>query len=120
MTNHFRGQETFHSLDIDEGQARMYEDAYRAITDTPGGWKLMKDVTPPVGEGFLFWNDKPQTMKDIDTNLVKTPTGNSHSGSSYGITMREMQYIAQHGWDEYKMIVKKNYKKEVLNHLASH
>lgn len=48
-----------------------------------------------VEQGFMF-NDA-QEVRDIDREMKY----GGHSGSSYGWTMRNMEYIAKKGWDAY-------------------
>ncbi len=49
-------------------------------------------------ESFMFGEIPPQ-LKQINTKILELYSG--HSGSSYGWTMRQMQFIAKNGWDAY-------------------
>jgi hypothetical protein len=38
----------------------------------------------------------------LDEEMYKDPVSSGHSGSSYGITMRNMEYIAKNGYNAFK------------------
>jgi hypothetical protein len=78
------------------------KDAYDAITITES-WALMRE--DPGKGGFMFCNH--ERYKIIKDNMKLLDT---HSGASYALMMRQMQYIANHGWNKYidKVTVKKN------------
>lgn len=65
-----------------------------------------------VEQGFMF-NDA-QEIRDIDLQMKY----GGHSGSSYGWTMRNMEYIAKKGWDAYVDFkgVKPNYTPPPASH----
>ena len=70
----------------------MYKDAYDATT-TADMWETMRNTAT---ESFMFhagpWvNEIHKHMKLLDT----------HSGSSYGVTMRNVELIAKSGWEAY-------------------
>jgi hypothetical protein len=76
---------------FDVHEAMMLQDADSAITQC-NLWEWLRDYTPEEGKGFMF-SEHP--------NLVKINAAmkfGGHSGSSYGWTMRQMEYIAKHGW----------------------
>jgi hypothetical protein len=77
-------------------EVTMLVDAYIAISKVPGGWEYLARPTVPAGDSFMFGPETP-TMKAI--NDAMTFTG--HSGASYGMTMRAMEFIAKKGWDAY-------------------
>ena len=79
----------------DASERAMLEDAYKAITRTES-WSIM--ANDPGEGGFMF---APLTYLD-SVNKAMEYTG--HSGASYGWTMRQMQYIATHGWDQYRLL----------------
>jgi hypothetical protein len=61
---------------------------------TAEAWELMKQ--DPGEGGFMFsttWNGK-----HIHKHMT---TLGKHSGASYGIGMRQMQYIAKNGWEAF-------------------
>jgi len=84
----------FKSLKLDEGELEMLEDAYQAVSKS-NRWAFLKREDVPGKNGFMFSN-LPE-LKDIDTYMEYS----GHSGSSYGWTMRNMEYIAKNGWDAY-------------------
>jgi len=68
----------------------MLKDAYCAIT-VAEAWDLMK-LDPGEG-GYMF-----STNPNYKTIRLQYP---GHSGCSYGVIMRAMQYLAQHGWNAF-------------------
>lgn len=76
---------------FDVHEAMMLQDADSAITKC-NLWEWLRDYTPGDGKGFMF-SDHPNLEK---INAAMKYGG--HSGSSYGWTMRQMEYIAKHGW----------------------
>ena len=77
----------------DETSRRYANDTYQAVTKAEA-WDLLKE--DPGDGGFMFSADK--RYKVIQ---AKMEFGGEHSGSSYGWSMRQVQYIAQHGWNAY-------------------
>ncbi len=71
----------------------MLNDAYQAVTVT-GSWPFLKNFS---GESFMFSND-PAVHNIMNAMTLR----DDHSGASFGLTMRAMQYIALHGWDAYR------------------
>lgn len=81
----------------------MLSEAFQAIERVNGGWVYLADPDP-VGEGgFMFSREssRPEIRSEIDNEIAKTESGQGHSGASYGITMRHMEYIAKNGWLAY-------------------
>jgi hypothetical protein len=72
----------------------MLINAWQAITMTEN-WNFVKQ---PI-ESFSFSND-PRI--NIISNKMVELGYNGHSGSSFGYTMRAMQYIANNGEEKYK------------------
>jgi len=60
-------------------------------------WDWMKIYEPEEDKGFMF-SDHPNLDK-INSRMHKLYNG--HSGSSYGWTMRQLEYIAKNGFDAY-------------------
>jgi len=79
----------------DASSREICVDAHKAITDL-GLWDWMKTVTAPADKGFTYWYPRPAELEKIDALLTS-----GHSGSSYGWTMRQMEYIAKNGWESY-------------------
>lgn len=73
-------------------EAGLFKNAYDAITDE-NLWDFFKTYEPP--NGFMF-SDAPE-LRRLDARLE--PMG--HSGASYGLSLRAMQYIAKRGWGEF-------------------
>jgi len=74
----------------------MYEDMHSAVTKA-GLWEQLKHADPGEG-GFMFGGER-SLVSAINENL-KYP--DVHSGASFAVCLRTMQYIAVHGWDNYK------------------
>lgn len=77
---------------MSETDAYMLNDAYQAIT-VSGNWDNMKYFN---GQSFMF-SQEPW----ISNVMTSMHYRDQHSGASFGITMRAMEYIAKHGWDSY-------------------
>lgn len=80
-----------------EPELVMLKDAYTAITTT-GMWSWFAGHIPAEGEGFMF-NTHPN-MKIIEQAMKYE----SHSGFSYAWTMRQMEFIAKGGWENYLVL----------------
>lgn len=78
----------------DELSRRYVEDVYQAITKAEA-WDLMKEE-PEAGKGYMFTSNP--LYKLIQNRMEYY---GDHSGSSYGWTMRQAQFIAQKGWNAY-------------------
>jgi hypothetical protein len=95
---HVRCQDNFilgnfeYVTDISERE--MLINAWQAITMTEN-WNFVKQ---PI-ESFS-WSNDPRI--NIISNKMVELGYDRHSGSSFGYTMRAMQYIAQNGEDKYK------------------
>jgi hypothetical protein len=75
---------------------QMFSDAFKAIESVKGGWEFMATDEPDEG-GYMFGTSKNLRKRhEIDDAIGKLDT--YHSGASYAITMRNMQYIAKNGW----------------------
>lgn len=72
----------------------MLETAYNAITSLEL-WDYMKR---PTYGGYMMSSDKEV---DLIMREIQKLGYDGHSGGSFGCTMRDMQYIAQHGLSEY-------------------
>jgi hypothetical protein len=72
----------------DENSRMMVKDAYEA-TEITESWEYLKNFEP--NRGFMFTDDP------IVNKIGKNFKYDGHSGSSYGWTMRQIQYIATHG-----------------------
>jgi hypothetical protein len=75
---------------------RYLNDGYQAVTKTDGGWDFLKNNHPPENMGFMFWNNNK--VNEIVSNME---TKDEHSGSSMAYVLRNMEFIATHGWDSW-------------------
>lgn len=78
----------------------MLENAYQAISLTEM-WDYMKKDR----ESFMFSSDKEI---GIISDKMAELGYDGHSGASFGVTMRNMQFIALNGLDEHKKMWIKN------------
>ena len=62
-------------------------------------WNWLKNESPPKDSGYTFW-DHPNKKK-ISDGLES----NDHSGATFGYCMRQMQFIAKHGFDKWNHII---------------
>lgn len=76
----------------DSHSREMLENAYQAITLCEA-WDFMKSFNDNQ-HGFMFSND-PMTGKIM--NKMEELGYGGHSGSSFGWTMRMMEYLAKYG-----------------------
>ena len=83
---------TFYFI-TDSHENVMLETAYNAITSLEL-WDYMKKST----NSYMLCSDKELEL--IISEIQKLGY-DGHSGSSFGCTMRDMQYIAQHGLPQY-------------------
>jgi hypothetical protein len=81
---------------VDDNSRIIFENAYQAISLTEM-WDYMKKDR----ESFMFSSDKE--IEIISKKMVDLGY-DGHSGSSFGITMRNMQFIALNGLEEHKKI----------------
>ena len=86
-------------------EAMMLQDADNAITAC-NFWEWLRDYTPEDNKGYMFSNH-PNLTK---INLAMKYGG--HSGASYGWTMKQMEYIAKHGWTLFEFKVREQRKKQ--------
>ena len=84
----------------DDHSRVMVENAYQAISLTEM-WDYMKKNS----DSYMFSSDKE--IKIISDKMEELGY-HGHSGASFGITMRNMQFIALNGLDEHKKMWLKN------------
>jgi hypothetical protein len=60
-------------------------------------WDWVKNTNPE--KGFMF--ESTEMTQKIMSKMCEQPIGCCHSGGSYGITMRHIEYIAIYGYDKY-------------------
>ena len=49
----------------------------------------------------MFTRDVPE-LDRLNEEMHKDPINGGHSGASYGCTMRNMEFIAKHGYQRFK------------------
>lgn len=81
---------------LESNSKLMVLSAIQAI-DQLEAWDELASYSPPEGTGFMF--DKSPLMKRINPKIAELYDG--HSGSSYGWTMRQIEYIAKNGAEKY-------------------
>ena len=94
-----------------EHEVAMLEDAEAAITQC-GLWDWLREYTPEEGKGFAF-----SSHPNLD-RINSAMKYEGHSGSSYAETMRQMEYIAKHGWALFEFAVRKQNLESVLQKLT--
>jgi hypothetical protein len=94
-----------------EHEVAMLEDAEAAITQC-GLWDWLREYTPEEGKGFVF-----SSHPNLD-RIISAMKYEGHSGSSYAWTMRQMEYIAKHGWTLFEFAVRKQNLESVLQKLT--
>ena len=78
----------------------MFSEAYKSIDSVKEVWNFMRNDEPSEG-GYMFGKSKDSKKRyEIDYAMTKNDSL-GYSGSSYAITMRNMQYIAKHGWTKF-------------------
>ena len=77
---------------LSQWDADMLNDAYEAITAT-NNWDNVKNFN---GESFMF-SSEPWVSNIMSAMHYR----DQHSGASFGMTLRSMEFIAKHGWDAY-------------------
>lgn len=77
-----------------DNDKEMVRDAINAVTRAEM-WEYMAKPTTPGKDGFMFCTD-PE-LGNINTKMRY----GGHSGSSFGWTMRQVEYIAKNGFDAY-------------------
>lgn len=87
---------TVSNSNIESHSKNMILAAIRAI-DQLEAWDELASYSPPEDMGFMF-DDSP-LMKRINPKIAELYDG--HSGSSYGWTMRQIEYIAKNGAEKY-------------------
>ena len=60
-------------------------------------WDWLRDYNT---DAFMF--DKSPEVTRINAKMREDPINGNHSGSSYGFIMRDMEFIAKNGYENYK------------------
>ena len=89
-----RGDGKFEFIE-DNHTRKLFINAFQAITTTETWDFVAKDR-----ESFMF--DQSPEIYRISDAMERCEFPQGHSGSSFGITMRNMQYLAKYGIQDYK------------------
>jgi len=84
---------------IDEGSRLYLVNAHWAISQCEL-WDWVRTYSPSDRKGFMF-SITPE-MQRINKKMYEQDIAGGHSGSSYGGTMRTMEFIAKNGYEMYK------------------
>ena len=84
----------FQKLGYSAEEAVMLNDMFHAITEA-NQWDWLRTFEPEEKRGFM-WSNAPE-LKQIDKHVQY----GGHSGTSYAWCMRQMQYIAKHGFEAF-------------------
>ncbi len=96
--NNFLGNGQFEYIN-DAHSREMLVNAWQAINLTEL-WNFVKQDI----DSFMFSHD-PRVTRIY--NKMEELGYNGHSGASFGCTMRNMQYLAEHGEENFKTIILK-------------
>lgn len=64
-------------------------------------WNWLQKYEPEEGKGFMFAQNVPE-LDRLNKELMKDPVNGGHSGSSYACIIRNMEFIAKNGYQEFK------------------
>ena len=84
---------------------KFLSSAHNAITRS-NLWRWIAETEPE--NGFMF--DTSPEIKLLNEEMKKDEINACHSGASYGYILREMQYIARNGYQQYEREYIKNRK----------
>lgn len=86
----------------DKSNRAFLKSAHKAISicELCELWDWMRIYEPPSNKGFM-WSSTPK-IERIKEQMRKDPINDYHSGSSYALIMREMEYIAKNGYNDFK------------------
>jgi hypothetical protein len=68
---------------------------YNTITELKL-WNWLSEYFPEEKKGFMF-----SSAPEIQEIIHHDPNASIHSGASFAICLREMEYIAKNGWNNY-------------------
>jgi len=72
-------------------------DGYKAVEDTPGGWRDLKNWSPNVeADDFYGLHNSESLMSAITMRMEQY---SYHSGASFGGLMSFLRYVAKNGVD---------------------
>jgi hypothetical protein len=67
-------------------------------------WTWFQVESPPEGDGYMLWDH--ENMNKISDKLGEL-YGNQHSGFTWGMSLRTIQFIAKNGFDNWKKEIDK-------------
>jgi hypothetical protein len=82
-----------------ESDREMYTHDFNLINDTYGAWKVL--YKHDSSKSFMF-----ETKGDI-LDYIKSKMWKHHSGASASLCLRNMEFIAKQGWDDFVFLMKK-------------
>ena len=89
-------------FDFVEDSARAYyQNAHWALTET-NMWEWLATFTPPNNQGFMYCNDDNLTI--VERKMFEQDVAQNHTGATFGITMINMKYIAENGYDAFRTL----------------
>ena len=74
-------------------------------------WDWLRSYEVVPSRGFMFANDPEINLIGNVMERNDAPVPVSHSGASFGLTMRNLHYIAKHGFEAYKTLYLENKRK---------
>ena len=83
----------------DETIKDFLKSAHKAITSCEL-WNWLRIYQPSKDRGFML--NSATILDKLQQKMFEDPVNALHSGSSYGFIMREMEYIAKNGYENYK------------------
>jgi hypothetical protein len=99
MPLEYFGDGTFDFISPNICDGIYYRNAHWAITQC-GMWNWMRNFAPEKGIGFTFLQHP--NLKIIEQKMFEQTVAQGHSGASFGITLRQMSYIAKIGYDNFR------------------
>ena len=82
----------------DSDERRMIENGYQAVSELEL-WEWLK-MYEPDKYGFMF--SSHENISHIGQKMQELPNYPNHSGSSFGHSMRILQYIAKAGLEKFR------------------
>jgi hypothetical protein len=85
---------------VSEWSRPYLKSAHKAVTRCEL-WDWLRKYEPEEDKGFMFTRDVLE-LDRLNKELMKDPVNGGHSGSSYACVMRNMEFIAKNGYQEFK------------------
>ena len=80
-------------------------------------WGWLKSFVVDPKRGFMFSSEPMITSIGNMMESTEAPVTISHSGASFGLTMRNLKYIADNGMDAFKELVESKKNNQMNNYL---